>query len=82
MYQKIKFENDSNNLIVPCPLKQTETISALKGLEALVALKLAQERFGSNNGTCKIDLEHALLFLFSTYCSSVDGFLKQIRKRS
>lgn len=77
---KIKFENDSNNLIVPCPLKQTETISALKGLEALVALKLAQERFGSNDGTCKIDLEHALLFLFSTYCSSVDGFFKTDKK--
>ena len=77
---RIKFENGSDNLIVPCPLKQTETISALKGLEALVALKLAQERFGSSDGTCTIDLEHALLFLFSTYCSSVDGFFKTDKK--
>ncbi|EMG48381.1 nodX Acetyl-coenzyme A transferase nodX [Candida maltosa Xu316] len=71
----IHFQNEATKLTVPCPLKQTETISALKALEALVALKIGEARFGTT-GQCKIDLHHALLFLFSTYCSSVDGFFK------
>ncbi|EAZ63933.2 hypothetical protein PICST_86521 [Scheffersomyces stipitis CBS 6054] len=71
----VKFYNESNQLSVPCPLKQTELISALKGVEALLALKLSKSRF-NNNGSADIDLQHALLFLFSTYCSSVNGYHK------
>ncbi|KAK6197616.1 CoA-transferase family III domain-containing protein [Scheffersomyces amazonensis] len=76
---QIKFYNESTQLTVPCPLKQTELISALKGLEALIALKMSQVRFEST-GSASIDLQHALLFLFSTYCSSVNGFFKGDKK--
>ncbi|KAG7664326.1 uncharacterized protein J8A68_002145 [[Candida] subhashii] len=74
--KQIKFYNERKNLSVPCPLKQTEMISALKALEATVALAISEERYGKTEDQCKIDLQHALLFLFSTYCSSVNGFFK------
>ncbi|KAK6885964.1 Acetyl-coenzyme A transferase nodX [Candida tropicalis] len=77
---KLEFSNESGELLVPTPLKQTETISALKGLEALVAFKLAEERYGTVEGKCDIDLHHALLFLMSTYCSSIDGYYKTDKK--
>ncbi|KAK6462784.1 CoA-transferase family III domain-containing protein [Scheffersomyces coipomensis] len=76
---EVKFYNESNQLTVPCPLKQTELISALKGIESVLALKLSKIRFESSN-TAKIDLQHALLFLFSTYCSSVNGYFKGDKK--
>ncbi|EGW35388.1 uncharacterized protein SPAPADRAFT_146575 [Spathaspora passalidarum NRRL Y-27907] len=78
--QSIEFHNDRAELSVPCPLKQTEMISALKALEATVALGLAHSRFTEVDNACKIDLQHALLFLMSTYCASVDGYFKGDKK--
>jgi hypothetical protein len=60
----------------PSSLKQTEAISALKGVEASVAASIANLRDGSCPRTIKIDMERASAFLFSTYLATVGGMGK------
>ncbi len=94
--RSVSFSNPSNyEHILPCPLKQIETISALKGVEACIAALICQERYGNrvistynydpdinggfnSSGTIKlsVDVQNALMFLFMTYLSSIDGLGK------
>ncbi|ODQ78132.1 hypothetical protein BABINDRAFT_9731 [Babjeviella inositovora NRRL Y-12698] len=76
---QVEFYNDqTDKMILPCPLKECEVSTALKGVEASVALAIAQLRFQFPEGEnhVKIDMQHALLFLFMTYIASVDGMTK------
>lgn len=62
-------------IIVPCPLKQCETIAALKALEGTVANAVGKLRFGIEQ-TVEIDLQHATLFLFMAYLATINGYGK------
>lgn len=73
--KNISFYNSSNKLVLPCRLKECETAAALKAVEAVAAISIANLRYGIND-TAKIDLQHALMSLFLTYLASVDGMNK------
>lgn len=60
----------------PCPLKQTEAISALKAVEAGVAATIADLGSASTERGINVDLERASAFLFSTYLATVGGMDK------
>lgn len=64
-----------SDVVLPCPLKQCETVSALKAVEASIANAIGKLRFGFEQSV-EIDLQHATLFLFMAYLATVDGLGK------
>lgn len=73
--QRVQFFSTLEKMAIPCPLKECETAAALKGVEALMALAIAKLRLNIMDSV-KIDLHHALLFMFLTYLISIDGLTK------
>lgn len=61
-----------SEVVLPCPLKQCETVSALKGVEGTIANAIGKLRFNVEQQV-SIDLQHAVLFLFMAYLATVDG---------
>ena len=61
--------------VIPTLWRETEAITALKSLEAAVAIALGKIRYGIEQ-TAEIDMDHATIFLFMSYLSTVDGFGK------
>lgn len=61
---------------LPCPLKETEAVSALKSVEASAIAALADLRYGYQDRSITIDFERAAVFLFAAYISTVDGMGK------
>jgi hypothetical protein len=55
--------------------RETEAISALKGLEAAVTIALGKVRYGIGQ-TADIDVDHPTVFLFMSYFSTMDGYCK------
>src|ERR1700761_6416602 len=55
----------------PCPLKETEAISALKAVEAGVAASIANLVFGGKERLMTVDVERATCFLFSASLCTV-----------
>lgn len=72
----VVFKSDFNRVYFPIPLKETETSSALKGLEGCVAVALADLRYGWQYREVKVDLEKATCFLFQTYIATICGLGK------
>lgn len=64
-----------SDVVLPCPLKQCETVSALKAVEASIANAIGKLRFQIEQKV-EIDLQHATLFLFMAYLATVDGLGK------
>jgi len=60
---------------IPTPWKETEAITAFKALEAATAIALGKLRFGFYE-TGTVDADHATVFLFMNYLSSIDGYGK------
>jgi hypothetical protein len=60
---------------IPTPWRETEAITALKSLEAAIAIALGKVRYGLDQ-TAEIDMDHATIFLFMSYLSTIDGFGK------
>ena len=75
LISRTTFTNESTP-ILPCPFRQLEAAAALKAVEATVANAIGKLRFGYEQDV-SIDLQHATLFLFSTYLATVDGMGKQ-----
>ena len=75
LVSRTTFTNESTP-ILPCPFRQLEAAAALKAIEAAVANSIGKARFGYEQDV-SIDLQHATLFLFSTYLATVDGMGKQ-----
>jgi len=75
LVSRTTFTNESPP-ILPCPFRQLEAAAALKAIEAAVANTLGKLRYGYEQDVT-IDLQHATLFLFSTYLATVDGMGKQ-----
>ncbi|KAI1907748.1 hypothetical protein LOZ53_000456 [Ophidiomyces ophidiicola] len=74
--KNVNFTSERNTVYFPIPLKETETASALKGIEAAVACSLANLKYGPRSRNININLEHATCFLFQTYLSTIDGLGK------
>ena len=75
LVSRTTFTNESTP-ILPCPFRQLEAAAALKAIEAAVANAIGKIRFGYEQDVT-IDLQHATLFLFSAYLTTVDGMEKQ-----
>jgi hypothetical protein len=74
--KNVKFITEKNTIYFPIPFKETETTSALKGVEALVATALANLKYGESSRKIEINLEQTTCFLFQTYLSTIDGLGK------
>lgn len=74
--KNVKFTSEKNTIYFPIPFKETETTSALKGVEALVATALANLKYGESSRKIEINLEQTTCFLFQTYLSTIDGLGK------
>jgi len=66
----------SDSPVFPCPLKENETVSAIKGLEACVASVIADLRFGQRSRATSVDVRKVTCFLMSAYITTVDGLTK------
>lgn len=71
-----KFTSEKDTIYFPIPFKETETTSALKAVEALVATSLANLKYGESSRKIEINLEQTTCFLFQTYLSTIDGLGK------
>lgn len=63
---------------IPSPWRESEAVTAIKALEASVALAIGQLRFPFDGGvpSASIDTDHATISLFLSYRSTVNGFGK------
>ncbi|CAK9780435.1 uncharacterized protein COLE_00110 [Cutaneotrichosporon oleaginosum] len=57
------------------PFKFTEAISAIKGLEAAFASAIAASRFGTTPSQAIINTDHAALFVFSAFSTTINGMV-------
>lgn len=74
---KVNFDTvNDDSPYFPCPLKETEAISALKAVEAGVAASIANLIYGEQERKMTVDIERATCFLFSTYLCMVRGMNK------
>lgn len=77
LLDKVTFTTENTGApYFPCPLKETETIGALKAIEAVVAAGVANERYGKEERQLIVDMERASCYLFSTYLCTVKGMGK------
>ncbi|KAL3418609.1 CoA-transferase family III [Phlyctema vagabunda] len=72
----VKFESAFDRVYFPIPFKETETASALKGLEGSVAAALADLKTGKQSREIKVNLEKATSFLFQAYLATIGGLGK------
>jgi len=61
---------------LPCPVKETEAVSALKAVEAGAIAALTDLRYDHQDRNITLDLERAATFLFAAYISTVGGMGK------
>ena len=74
--KNVVFKSDFDRVYFPIPFKETETASALKGIEGGVASALAELKTGQRNERVKVDMEKATSFLFQSYLATVGGLGK------
>lgn len=72
---KVNIRGEEDWPVLPTLWRETEAITALKSLEAAVAMALGKVRYGIDQ-TAEIDMDHATIFLFMSYLSTIDGFGK------
>ncbi|ODV84550.1 hypothetical protein CANARDRAFT_29086 [[Candida] arabinofermentans NRRL YB-2248] len=80
----IKYTNEQpDQIVLPCRLKECEVASALKSIEALYSQLITNQRFpefASKSNIVTLDLQHCLMFLFMAYLASVDDMTKLDKK--
>ncbi len=76
--QDVTFDSTgyADDIGLPCALKETEAVTALKAVEASTVAAIADLRFGMDRSNIKISIERATGFLFAAYISTVDGMAK------
>lgn len=73
---RVNFSSSTDEIYFPIPFKETETMAALKAVEACVAAALADVRYGHQDRKIQISLEKATCFGFQAYLATLDGFGK------
>jgi hypothetical protein len=61
---KVKFEG-TDNPVIPINWRFAESISSLKGYEAMVLLELLDKKYGDDSQTITINTDHTQLFIMS-----------------
>lgn len=74
--KNVVFKSHFDRVYFPMPFKETETASALKGIEGGVACALAELKTGQRDGKVTVDLEKSTSFLFQSYLATVGGLGK------
>jgi hypothetical protein len=74
--KNVVFRTEFDRVYFPIPFRETETASALKGIEGGVASALAELKCGRRDREIKVDLEKATSFLFQSYLATVGGLGK------
>ena len=76
LLEKVKFESSIGLVepILPCPVKQQEAVSVLKGIEGSLANLLGKERFGEQNVT--VNLDRALMYLNTVLFAATPALMK------
>lgn len=73
----VQFHSTTNKIFFPIPFKETETLAALKGIEALTAAEIANLRFGQKEKrNVSVSLEGATYFGCQAYMAKVGGLGK------
>lgn len=72
---KVNIHGEEHWPVIPTLWKETEAITSLKSVEAAVAMALGKVRYDIDQ-TAEIDMNHATIFLFMSYLSTIDGFGK------
>lgn len=72
----VQFHSDRDKIFFPIPFKETETLAALKAIEALTAAELANLRFGRKQRNVTVSLEAATYFGCQAYMAKVGGLGK------
>ncbi|KAJ5114120.1 hypothetical protein N7456_002654 [Penicillium angulare] len=71
---QVHFTSVSDHIYYPIPMKVTETLAALKGVEGLLAAVLADLRSGSSQERkIQVNLEKATVFGFQALNARIDG---------
>ena len=58
---RVHFSGDEEQPFFPAPFRVAETHAAILGYIGIWALGIASDRYGSDDQSCEIDVEHALL---------------------
>ena len=71
-----KSNGQEDQTAFPCPLKETEAISALKAVEAGVLAAVADLQDGREARRISLNVERAVCSLFAAYLSMIDDMWK------
>lgn len=71
----VEIHGDQEWPVIPTPYRETEAITALKAIEAAIAIALGKSRYGFDQ-TAFVNADHATIFLFMSYLSTIDGYGK------
>ncbi|CRG85721.1 Follicle-stimulating hormone receptor [Talaromyces islandicus] len=72
----VQFHSTTDKIYFPIPFKETETLAALKSIEALTAAEIANLRFGQKSRNVSVSLEGATYFGCQAYMAKVGGLGK------
>ncbi|KAI1464693.1 CoA-transferase family III [Daldinia caldariorum] len=72
----LRYSRSGDTACFPCPLREQETVAALKALEGCAAAAIADIRGTKRKRTINVTLESVAAFLMSTYITSIDGLDK------
>ena len=75
---KVVFESKSgeDRIGFPCPLKQTEAMSALKAVEIALVATIADLQEARQSGSISLSVERMACSLFAAYLCTIDGMWK------
>ncbi|KAI1414684.1 CAIB/BAIF family enzyme [Hypoxylon sp. FL1857] len=72
----LKYSRTGDTVCFPCPLREQETVAALKALEGCAAAAIADIRGTARERAISVTLERVTSFLMSTYITNIDGLDK------
>lgn len=59
--------------VLPCPMREQEAAAAIMALDGIVAVAIADLRFGKSPRMITVDLPRIALSLMSSYVTTLDG---------
>ncbi|KAI2630995.1 CoA-transferase family III [Hypoxylon sp. NC1633] len=70
------YSHSGDSVCFPCPLREQETVGALKALEGCAAAAIADIRGTKRERLISVSLERVTSFLMSAYITNIDGLDK------
>ena len=72
----LKNSRAGDTVCFPCPLREQETVAALKALEGCAAAAITDVRGAKRERAVRVNLERVTSFLMSAYITNIDGLDK------